>query len=112
MSPPAWRARADGASSGKTLLDRGAAGLEGFAHPLVAAGGLTGRAIAVGLVATRIAAVDRLAALIGAFEQGIALELAIHIGRQVQIRQLQQLDGLHQLRRHHQRLALTDLQSL
>ena len=45
-------------------------------------------------------------------EQRVALELGVHIGDQVEIGELQQLDGLHQLRRHHQRLALPDLESL
>ena len=45
-------------------------------------------------------------------KQRIALELGFDIGRKVKIRQLKQLDGLHQLRRHHQRLALPDLESL
>ena len=47
-----------------------------------------------------------------ALQQRIALELVVHVGGQVQIRQLQQLDGLHQLRRHYERLALTDFESL
>ena len=45
-------------------------------------------------------------------EQRIALEFRVDIGRQVEIGELQQLDGLHQLRRHYQRLGLADLQSL
>ena len=40
------------------------------------------------------------------------LELVLHIGREVEIGELQQLDGLHQLRRHHQRVALPDFESL
>ena len=49
---------------------------------------------------------------LGALQQRIALELAFHIGRQVEIGELQQLDGLHQLRRHHERLALPEFESL
>ena len=45
-------------------------------------------------------------------EQRIALELGVDIGDEVEVGELQQLDGLHQLRRHHQRLALPDLESL
>ena len=45
-------------------------------------------------------------------QQRIALELALHISRKVQVGELQQLDGLHQLRRHHERVALTDFESL
>ena len=48
----------------------------------------------------------------GAVEQRIALELRFDVGDQIQIRQLQELDRLHELRRHHQRLALADLESL
>ena len=40
-------------------------------------------------------------------QQRILLQLAIHIGGEVEMRQLQELDRLHQLRRHHQSLALT-----
>ena len=47
-----------------------------------------------------------------ALQQRIALELAFHIGRQIEIGELQQLDGLHQLRRHHERLALPEFESL
>ena len=47
-----------------------------------------------------------------ALQQRIALELVVHVGGQVEIRQLQQLDGLHQLRRHHERLALTNFELL
>src|SRR6266511_5745724 len=48
----------------------------------------------------------------GAFEQRIALELSFHVDGKVQIGELQQLDGLHQLRRHHKRMALPNLESL
>src|SRR6516225_4046982 len=47
-----------------------------------------------------------------AFEQRIALELPLHVGGKVEIGELQQLDGLHQLRRHHQRMALANFESL
>ncbi|MGY4317063.1 hypothetical protein ACVWW1_006390 [Bradyrhizobium sp. JR3.5] len=45
----------------------------------------------------------------GPLEQRIALQLFLDKGRQIQVRQLQQLDRLHQLRRHHQRLRLAEL---
>ena len=48
----------------------------------------------------------------GALQQRIFFELALDVGGQIQVRELQQLDGLHQLRRHHERLALAHLQSL
>ena len=48
----------------------------------------------------------------GALEQRVLFELPFDIGGQIQVRELQQLDGLHQLRRHHERLALAHLQSL
>src|SRR5262245_35338175 len=51
-------------------------------------------------------------ALPGALKQRIALELSLDIGGKVEIGELQQLDGLHQLRRHHQRMALANLESL
>ncbi len=44
-----------------------------------------------------------------AVEQRVLLELGLDIGDQIEIGELQQLDGLHQLRRHHQRLTLSDL---
>ena len=47
-----------------------------------------------------------------AIQEGIALEFGFYVGDKVKIGQLQQLDGLHQLRGHHQRLALPKLQSL
>ena len=50
--------------------------------------------------------------LAGALQQRIALQFAFHIGGQIEIRELQQLDGLHQLRRHHQSLALAEFESL
>ena len=51
-------------------------------------------------------------ALAAALEQRIALQLGLDIAGEIEIGQLQQLDGLHQLRRHHQRLALPELESL
>ena len=51
-------------------------------------------------------------AFAGPLQQRIALELPFHVGDQIQVRELQQLDGLHQLRRHHERLALAHLQAL
>ena len=41
--------------------------------------------------------------------QAIALQLLLDIGRQFNIRQLQQFDGLLELRRHDQRLALANI---
>ena len=49
---------------------------------------------------------------IGSVEQGVALQFGLDIGDEVEIGELQQLDGLHQLRRHHQGLALPELKSL
>ena len=45
----------------------------------------------------------------GAIQQRIALQFLLDESREVEIRQLQQLDRLHQLRRHHQRLRLAEL---
>ena len=96
------------------LFDGAAAGLQAFVDPV-------GRTVRLG---RRIAAAElrvsgfrrafdnaRLA-LGGAFEQGILFELPLDVGGQIQVRELQQLDGLHQLRRHHERLALPHLQAL
>src|SRR5262249_4087246 len=47
-----------------------------------------------------------------ALEQGIFFEFVLDIGDEVEIGQLQQLDRLHQLRRHHERMALPDFESL
>ena len=89
------------------------------ASPVGRSGGVAGTAIEAG---TRVVAVGefrafrgrfaphrRLGAVIGALEQRITLQFLLDKGRQVEIRQLQQLDRLHQLRRHHQRLRLAEL---
>ena len=44
-----------------------------------------------------------------AIEQRIAFEFGLDIRDQIEVGELQQLDRLHQLRRHHQRLALAEL---
>ena len=51
----------------------------------------------------------RFDALAGPLQQRIALQFFLDKGRKVEIGQLQQLDGLHQLRRHYQRLGLAEL---
>ena len=70
---------------------------------------------AVGLVRcgalAPVAFFSRGAALISG-QQWVLLDLAGHVVRQFEVRQLQQLDGLLQLRCHHQRLALADLEAL
>ena len=48
-------------------------------------------------------------ARLGALEQRIALDLLVDEAVELDMRQLQQLDRLHQLRRHHQRLRLAQL---
>ena len=50
-----------------------------------------------------------LVGVVGALKQRIALQLLLHKGCKVEIGELQQLDRLHQLRRHHQRLGLAEL---
>jgi len=45
-------------------------------------------------------------------EQRVALEFAFDIRDEIEIGELQELDRLHELRRHDQRLALADQQSL
>ena len=72
-------------------------------HP-VRHGGL-GRDVSVGDIAGPVV-------LSSSLEQRIAFELPFHIRRQVQIGELQQLDGLHQLRRHYEGMALPKLESL
>jgi len=47
-----------------------------------------------------------------ALEEGVLLDLALDIGVELDIRELQQLDRLLQLRRHDQRLALPDIEPL
>ena len=47
--------------------------------------------------------------VVRAFKKWIALEFGVHMGRQIKVGELQQLDGLHQLRRHHQGLRLAEL---
>jgi hypothetical protein len=44
-------------------------------------------------------------------QQRVGLELALDVAGQFQLRELQQLDRLLQLRRHHQRLSLAQLQA-
>ena len=51
----------------------------------------------------------RLRPVAGAVEQRVPFELFFDEGGEVEIGQLQQLDRLHQLRRHHQRLGLAKL---
>src|SRR5262249_50982410 len=85
----------------EALLDGRAAGLEILLEPV---GGRLG-AIVLGLVG--LSRLGGAAVVIGRpLEQRIALKLRFNIGRQVQAGELQQLDGLHQLRRHDERLAL------
>ena len=38
----------------------------------------------------------------GPFQQRVPLQFFLHKGRKIEVRELQQLDRLHQLRRHHQ----------
>ena len=101
-------------ASGKHVLDAGVEGIldrRGAVHVgLRPFGFLRRRRLAGGLRLARLARLAR--ALAGALQQRIALEFAFHIGRQIEIGELQQLDGLHQLRRHHERLALPEFESL
>ena len=111
------------------LLDLGAAA-EIAVHPLFLARleALAGRAAAIseaspplpsspparpigifGAFGGRFARDRGFGAVAGALQQRIALQFLLDEGRQVEIGQLQQLDRLHQLRRHHQRLRLAEL---
>ncbi len=90
---------------GKNVFQRGtqfaldgiAAGDEVAVHPI-------GRSLLlpVHLGLGRRRGLGRILPFARALQQGIAFELLFDIGRQIQIRELQQLDRLHQLRRHHQ----------
>ena len=64
--------------------------------------------VAVALGRRRLPVIGR-PVLIGPLQQRIALELVLDKRDEVEIRQLQQLDRLHELRRHHQRLRLAEL---
>ena len=79
-------------------------GVEAVAGRGFIAGCLAG--IAAGCVATLGPAVRSFA---GAFQQRIALQFVFDEGGEVEVGQLQELDRLHQLRRHHQRLRLAEL---
>ena len=93
----------------KPLLHGAAAGLKIVTDPIRGAGGIlvTLDRRSFGLGACRGCLI-----LAGTVEQRVALQLTFHVGRQIKAGELQQLDGLHQLRRHHQRLCLAELQSL
>ncbi len=54
----------------------------------------------------------RVVAIAGALKQRVFFQLGVDVSRKVKAGELQQLDGLHQLRRHHQRLGLAELESL
>ena len=49
---------------------------------------------------------------VNSLQQRVALELRFHIGGKVEMGELEQLDRLQQLRRHHQGLPLAHLQPL
>ena len=88
------------------VLDRGAADFEVAVDPVAGLALILDGGWGFGLLfgGSRLA-------LAGAFEQGVAFELPFHVSGQIQVRELQQLDGLHQLRRHHERLALAHFKS-
>ncbi len=69
--------------------------------------GLRGLAVAL---APGIADLGRLG--LGPLQQRITLELGIDVGGEVEVGELQKLDRLQELRRHHQGLALAHLEPL
>ena len=74
---------------------------------LAIGGGRIGRIVRSGIFAPlrrRLARHRGLGTVAGTLQQRISLQFFLDKGRKVQIGQLQQLDRLHQLRRHHQRL--------
>ena len=54
----------------------------------------------------------RVVAVAGALQQRVFFQFRVDVSRKVEAGELQQLDGLHQLRRHHQGLGLAELESL
>ncbi len=64
----------------------------------------------IGRLAAGLAGLGRLD--LGPLQQRVALQLGIDIGREVEMRELQKLDRLQELRRHHQGLALAHLEPL
>ena len=96
------------------LFDRAAAGLQAFVDAVRHHADLARVAVAAEFHRDGFGvAVDNTRlAFGGSFKQGVLFELPFDVRGQIQVRELQQLDGLHQLRRHHERLALPHLQSL
>ncbi len=92
------------------LFHRGAAGLHVLVVPIGSASAVL---LALGGGAFRLGGGRRRFVVVtGALEQRVFFELDFHVGGEIKAGELQQLDGLHQLRRHHQRLRLAELQSL
>jgi len=58
----------------------------------------------------RVRAFDAVGVLV-TFQQGVALEFLLDVGRELDIRELQQFDRLLQLRRHDERLRLSQLEA-
>ena len=56
----------------------------------------------------RLTGDGRLRTVAFALKQRISLQFLLNEGRKVEIGQLKQLDRLHKLRRHHQRLRLAE----
>ncbi len=96
----------------EALLHGAAAGLQLLAVPVGGAATLVITALAAFAEAFGLGRGGRPVLVVGPLQQRVALQLAFHIGGQIEAGELQQLDGLHQLRRHHQRLGLAKLQSL
>src|SRR3546814_7693850 len=71
-------------------------------------GGIDSRALLVHRRALQQSVVGALVAI----EQRVLLEFSVNFRREFQVGKLEQLDGLLQLRRHDQRLALAQFQSL
>src|SRR3546814_6756668 len=69
-------------------------------------GGIDSRALLVHRRALQQSVVGALVAI----EQRVLLEFSVNFRREFQVGKLEQLDGLLQLRRHDQRLALAQLQ--
>ena len=85
-----------------------AAHIGGIAALVAIAAGIA-RIGELGTLSGRLARHRGFGTVTGPIQQRIALQFLLDESGQVEVRQLQQLDRLHQLRRHHQRLRLAEL---
>ena len=114
-APAGGRQAADAQAGQLALRDRLLPAVVGRSRPAIA--GLAGHleaAVELGsgaLDRRRLGLVTARLRLLLALEQRVLLELALDVGRELEVRQLQKLDRLLELRRHHQALALTQVEA-